>query len=159
MIKNWTGAVAVLNFFLLFTTLIHVGLQCTFPYTHPGQIGVSTLDSSLGKINALTRSLRLCKLRCPNCSWIVDSISCLRITVTTSRSSRFSLYNCMFTSGGIGLVFTGSKSSSWNDIECNPLGLSCNNFSFSRDWQGWSEGGSLLFYSGILWHVPEKLPH
>ena len=78
MLTTWTGAVAVLKFFLFFTPLLSVYLRCDLPYSHPGQIGTSTLASSLGVIPSLASSFIIWKLRCPSFSWIVDSLTCLR---------------------------------------------------------------------------------
>ena len=98
MITTLHVAVAVLDCFLSFTLLLHVGLRCIFPYAHPVHIYASALASSLGVISDLERILRLWKIRFPNCSWIMDSLACLRQTVATSGSSRCYFYRCMFKS-------------------------------------------------------------
>ena len=101
--------------------MLRVGLQCALPYAHPGHIGVSTLDSSLGTIPALESSLILWKLSCYNFSWIVDNLACLWKTVTTDRSSRCSLYRCMLKTEGIGIILQVQNSCPGMVLNVPPL--------------------------------------
>ena len=100
-LSNYTtlrGAVAVLDCFLLFTPFFRLDFWYDFPYAHTVNISASIFASSLEIIPALERILILWKLGCPYCSWILNSLSCLCITVLTSGSYRCSLYHCMLKS-------------------------------------------------------------